>query len=643
VYADYPAAHSSDVGWFAVDAEGHVGIFDPGEDGPVPEAWRCDQGIRPAMAEEGREELWNRIQGADYPNQLVLAWLREQLGARPPSPLGYDVPYYLTGAPDTHPALLVRTGMTGLPCGPLVLLLDDLAALEGVEYRLLDQFPAGPPYVVEVPRCSADLADRLLIWGVCRWAMPPPREPLEQLGLFDYRYSWQGDAEWRNCWLPFARLGLWPATPVHVDELTPAARAVVSQVRFGRLSFRDKRLIQVCQWTPIRADYRPVTAYLDPAGCLRALPGVEDPPAPWPAGLHDLWADLFPAFRPGAGAFTGPVDLSPSAWAESLEADLAAFRVNHPGAVVRIALTWPDAMPATALYQRALWWEAGQTASALGDRLPPVLRGTAVIWHDGNWDHSAPGYDAWQNGGLYRWLGQLIAEGAWSAPTPILSLPEPLLPAEEWDILRHALADPQALRQLEQTTPATPPSSAIVQRGLWAAACALVQEHRAHGEWLHRRYVVGCPPYRDDFMPVSQRAVDLAELLQRWTPHLNQVSALAWQQLERLAGAYGLLVPIQELRLQALAVRARPGTMPPEELEGALLGIFQGQAFDLDFRQEIVLLERAAAVPQLPVMTLLAVAQAALFRALVAGDVTTADRCRALRNQVARRSPSAPA
>jgi hypothetical protein len=33
---DYPAAHSMDTLWFAVDAVGHVGVFFTGEDGPAP-------------------------------------------------------------------------------------------------------------------------------------------------------------------------------------------------------------------------------------------------------------------------------------------------------------------------------------------------------------------------------------------------------------------------------------------------------------------------------------------------------------------------------------------------------------------------------------------------------------------------------
>jgi hypothetical protein len=39
---DYPAAHSMDTTWFAVDQAGHVGIFFSGEDGPVPWASALD-------------------------------------------------------------------------------------------------------------------------------------------------------------------------------------------------------------------------------------------------------------------------------------------------------------------------------------------------------------------------------------------------------------------------------------------------------------------------------------------------------------------------------------------------------------------------------------------------------------------------
>src|SRR5262249_26531495 len=34
---DFPAAHSMDATWFAVDRDGHVGVFDSGEPGAVPQ------------------------------------------------------------------------------------------------------------------------------------------------------------------------------------------------------------------------------------------------------------------------------------------------------------------------------------------------------------------------------------------------------------------------------------------------------------------------------------------------------------------------------------------------------------------------------------------------------------------------------
>jgi hypothetical protein len=36
---DYPAAHSMDTNWFAIDARGHVGVFTTGEPGHMPATW----------------------------------------------------------------------------------------------------------------------------------------------------------------------------------------------------------------------------------------------------------------------------------------------------------------------------------------------------------------------------------------------------------------------------------------------------------------------------------------------------------------------------------------------------------------------------------------------------------------------------
>ncbi len=36
IFHDFPAGHSMDTDWFALDEEGHVGRFDTGEDGALP-------------------------------------------------------------------------------------------------------------------------------------------------------------------------------------------------------------------------------------------------------------------------------------------------------------------------------------------------------------------------------------------------------------------------------------------------------------------------------------------------------------------------------------------------------------------------------------------------------------------------------
>src|SRR4051812_32730243 len=44
--ADFPAAHSMDTHWFAVDADGHVGRFSSGESGAVPVNAAIDEPAR---------------------------------------------------------------------------------------------------------------------------------------------------------------------------------------------------------------------------------------------------------------------------------------------------------------------------------------------------------------------------------------------------------------------------------------------------------------------------------------------------------------------------------------------------------------------------------------------------------------------
>jgi hypothetical protein len=58
----YPAAHSMDTSWFAVDHEGHVALLRSDEDGPVPYAWKGGH--------SGGEEVVERVLALGLPPSL---------------------------------------------------------------------------------------------------------------------------------------------------------------------------------------------------------------------------------------------------------------------------------------------------------------------------------------------------------------------------------------------------------------------------------------------------------------------------------------------------------------------------------------------------------------------------------------------
>jgi hypothetical protein len=71
---DFPAAHSMDTEWFAVDADGNVAIFETGEQGAAPVAWAdgtLDQGSAGAAVQE------LPIGGEAVQRPAGLHWFRE--------------------------------------------------------------------------------------------------------------------------------------------------------------------------------------------------------------------------------------------------------------------------------------------------------------------------------------------------------------------------------------------------------------------------------------------------------------------------------------------------------------------------------------------------------------------------------------
>src|SRR5215469_8297759 len=82
---DFPAAHSMDTIWFAVDKDGHVACFDSGESGAVPvAALAANQGYGAQQALAGT-----------LPQGEAVHELRGRLM---PGPLGNETPHTFSGS-----------------------------------------------------------------------------------------------------------------------------------------------------------------------------------------------------------------------------------------------------------------------------------------------------------------------------------------------------------------------------------------------------------------------------------------------------------------------------------------------------------------------------------------------------------------
>jgi hypothetical protein len=85
--ADFPAAHSMDTAWYAVDRDGHVGVFVTGPEGALPQAAAADD-------DESLPRLPPEFQGAlfvyGYQTEgSFFAYPYERLGV-PPEPVHID-------------------------------------------------------------------------------------------------------------------------------------------------------------------------------------------------------------------------------------------------------------------------------------------------------------------------------------------------------------------------------------------------------------------------------------------------------------------------------------------------------------------------------------------------------------------------
>lgn len=242
--ADFPAAHSMDSAWFAVDRDGHVAYFSTGEAGAMP-------GV--GVNGDSAYGLLDRLADAALPAGEVIY-----------DPRGHEMP---GGKP---------AGLSGLPLTaqeyPALVFVSSLAPVQSdIEAGRATAVRATEGYAVVLSRVTAEQARRLQDSGVVRsWTFHFPRagdraDP-STMGLFEYGHLCEN-------WIsgPYGRERI-PARPLHVDQLPPALRQSLKEATLSDVSFAETVHIQpaehwACEsWEP---------AWLGLDGKARPFPGRE--------------------------------------------------------------------------------------------------------------------------------------------------------------------------------------------------------------------------------------------------------------------------------------------------------------------------------------------------------------------------------
>lgn len=254
--ADFPAAHSMDTAYFAVDRDGHVAVFDTGEMGVVPEEAPHTEGGMFALPVE-------EIAACVTPTTAVF----DLHGRVLPGPLG-----------ELHESM--REGAR-FPQDRMLLFLKstELVTREFTKERAL--WVLGTTgQAVYFSRLQQQLARKIHKAKHCLGCIQlghnsgsrPTGHELTRLGIFFFEpveYSCFGAHS------PYGRFEM-PAQPLHVDQLPPNLRRDLKRFQLLSLCFAETPHVQPAEHTA-RCIAWGGCAYLAADGIhVRAMPGYED-------------------------------------------------------------------------------------------------------------------------------------------------------------------------------------------------------------------------------------------------------------------------------------------------------------------------------------------------------------------------------
>jgi hypothetical protein len=213
---DFPAAHSMDTMWFAVDAQGHIGSFNTGEAGALPDSMM------------NRDDAWTIRQRLldDLPRTNIIHDQR-----------GHYLPDGRTWRGDEIP-----TGMSAL------IFVSTLEPFQTqIESNRFDVAPAVNGQTLLWQNVTPEESELLTRSGaVLGWdyyfGSDEADEYLATRGLFEFTHLTEN-------WIsgPYGRLRL-PDRPIHIDQLQPRLRGILKELQFKDLSFAESAYLNPAKY-----------------------------------------------------------------------------------------------------------------------------------------------------------------------------------------------------------------------------------------------------------------------------------------------------------------------------------------------------------------------------------------------------------
>jgi len=234
---DFPAAHSTDSCWFAIDKDGRVGFFLTGEAGAYPS--RCLFG-------ESADAAVTRVVEAIPEGESQV----DRRGRLMPAKKGGGM-WHVFGSSDW----------------PVIMFLDSLESVqEALSTGRASEFKSREGFAILWRNLTQAEYDRFHRPGQgickgCNWRFED-RENLARHGIYSYETLGGNITAY-----PYGLHEL-PTKPIHVDQLPPQIRDYVKLARFASLNFEEQPVFQPAEHLPCESHDG---TYSDMEGVMRSV------------------------------------------------------------------------------------------------------------------------------------------------------------------------------------------------------------------------------------------------------------------------------------------------------------------------------------------------------------------------------------